>query len=147
MKKSHAPVRRVSRVSFSVMTATALMAVSFVAATSSPARAELKLCGFQWGKPGELQKKFTEQDKLPEIHRDGSYVAYQDKKTSTVWTFTLPGIPAHPAVVCRRPKKDGDVITLDMDYVCLGVPGACDDLIKQFQHLNDQMSKAMNKKQ
>ena len=111
------------------------------------AHAELKLCGHPWAKPDALQKQFEADKSYKEIHRDKYYLAFQNEDEATVWTFTLPGTPAHPAVICRRPTRDGDLIKLEMDVNCLGDSRACDSLVQDFRRLNSEMAKAMNKQQ
>ena len=108
-----------------------------------PARAELKLCGHEWANPDVLQKKFEGDEKYKEIHRDKHYLAFQNESDYTVWTFTLPGIPAHPAVVCRRPKFEGEYFTLEMEFNCLGDPRACDGLVQDFRRYNSQIAESM----
>ncbi len=114
---------------------------------SLSAQAEITLCGHKWAKPDVLEKEFEADKNYKEIHRDKYYRAFQNEADSTVWTFTLPGIPAHPAVVCRRPVKEGDFVKLEMDVNCLGDPRACDSLVQDFRRLNAEMAKTMNEKQ
>ena len=95
--------------------------------------------------PVELLGELTEQDKLPEVFRDPAYVALQDKATWAMWTFTREGQPAHPAVVCRRPVQEGDVITLEMVVTCKGGESACVQLTQEFRALNAIMAMEMNK--
>ncbi len=122
-----------------------LTAITVFIPLSIPAEAALKLCGRDWKSPADMQKLLIETEKFPEAFRDKNYVAYQDKKAETMWTFTLPGIPSHPAVVCRQAIKDGDKLDLHMDVNCDGDPRACDALLKDFQLLNSKMAKEMNK--
>ncbi len=129
---------------FTLAFAISLFSVSFLPIHS--AEAGLKLCGRDWAKPEDMQKQIAEIEKLPEVHRDQYYVAYQDPKATTMWTFTLPGIPSHPAVVCRQPVKDGEMMKLHMDVNCNGDERACDALVKDFRALNSNMAKAMNKR-
>lgn len=93
--------------------------------------------------PVELQTILTETDKLPETFRDDNYVAFQDKSTWSMWTFTLPSHAAHPAVVCRRPVREGDTITLDMVINCKGAEKACAQLDTDFRALNARMALEM----
>jgi|SRR5690606_41230642 len=96
--------------------------------------------------PGKLQSELAEGEKLPEVFRDDKYVAFQDKETWAMWTFTLPTHPAHPAVVCRRPVQEGETITLDMVINCQGETTACNQLDVDFRALNARMAAEMNKK-
>ncbi|MEW5964691.1 MAG: hypothetical protein AB1749_14155 [Pseudomonadota bacterium] len=102
-------------------------------------------CARANGDPVALLAELTGKDKLPEVFRDAAYVALQDKSTWAMWTFTLPGHRAHPAVVCRRPVQEGDVITLDMVVTCNGEPNACVGLSQEFKALNAIMAQEMNK--
>jgi hypothetical protein len=102
-------------------------------------------CARASGDPVALLSELTEKDRLPEVFRDQAYVALQDKSTWAMWTFTLPGHRAHPAVVCRRPVQEGDVITLDMVITCNGEPDACVGLSQEFKALNAIMAQEMNK--
>lgn len=95
--------------------------------------------------PAQLLAELTEKDKLPEVFRDAAYVALQDKTTWTMWTFTREGQPSHPAVVCRRPVREGDVITLEMVITCKGEEKACFVLSQEFKALNAIMAQEMNK--
>lgn len=125
---------------------TALVAaLAFAALAASPAPAADSPCARANGDPVALLAELTEKDKLPEVFRDAAYVALQDKSTWAMWTFTLPGQRAHPAVVCRRPVQEGDVITLDMVITCKGEPNACVGLSQEFKALNAIMAQEMNK--
>lgn len=115
--------------------------------TIEDANAGLKLCEREWASPADMLKQLAETDNLPEVHRSQYYVAYQDPKTQTVWTFTLKGIPSHPAVICRQPIKEGDKLKLHMDVNCDGDERACDALVQDFRRLNSDMARAMNQKQ
>lgn len=107
--------------------------------TVLPASAAPSDCTQASGDPTALFKQLTEVDKLPEVHRDASYIALQDKETWAMWTFTREGLPAHPAVVCRRPVKNGDQITLEMVFGCKGEEKACAQLEQDFKELNARM--------
>lgn len=127
----------------SLTAAVAVLACSAV--TVLPALSAESPCARANGDPVALLAELTEKDKLPEVFRDAAYVALQDKSTWAMWTFTLPGQRAHPAVVCRRPVQEGDVITLDMVVNCKGEPNACVGLSQEFKALNAIMAQEMNK--
>jgi hypothetical protein len=124
-----------------IVAAVAVAGVS--AAMALPAAAEeTALCGGPGGAPVDVQARVVAAQ-VPEVFRDKEFVAYQDKDTFTMWTFTLPGHPAHPTVVCRRPVRSGDSITLQMDIVCKAAEKPCADLGQQFKELNAQMQTAI----
>ncbi|RFB78974.1 hypothetical protein [Methylovirgula sp. 4M-Z18] len=73
------------------------------------------------------------------------YEAFSDPKSQTVWTFTKPGHPAHPSVVCRYPVQMGQQVFLRMEVICHNTQGACDKLVADFQALNKTMSQHLNR--
>ncbi|MEO1281147.1 MAG: hypothetical protein AAFV69_05365 [Pseudomonadota bacterium] len=95
--------------------------------------------------PDALYKVLTDERKLPEVHKDASYIALQDKATFAMWTFTQESQAAHPAVVCRVPLKEGDTITLDMVVNCAGPEKACSQLEFDFKELNRRMQLEVEK--
>lgn len=126
----------------------AAAAVILLAVPIRPAAAaDETLCGKPGGSPEEVLARITRTEKLPEVYRGTDYIAYEDKPAETVWTFTLPVMPAHPAVVCRRPKREGNDITLDMGIACRGPEQKCAELRKDFEYLNYQMMMRMKGEQ
>jgi hypothetical protein len=61
----------------------------------------------------------------------------------TIWSFTPEGHPAHPSVVKRSlVTKDGrtDIV---MSVHCEATKAPCDDLVRSFQAMNDQMIRSI----
>jgi hypothetical protein len=112
----------------------------------APALAQ-ELCGRPTEQPQALFDRLTKTESLKEDFRDKSYVAISDKAKDTVWTFTVPGHPAHPSVVCRRPVKDGAEVRLQMHVQCAAAEAECQKLVKAFQELNQRMLRDMQKQQ
>ena len=106
-----------------------------------------ELCGRPSEAPDALLSRLTKAEKLREDFRDKSYVAISDKAKETVWTFTVPGHPAHPSVVCRRPAQDGDNLKLQMNVRCNATESECEKLVKAFQELNQRMIQELRKQQ
>lgn len=124
----------------------ALVFATTVGFAAGGAWADTSPCARANTDPEKLQSELSGTDKLPEVFRDDKYVALQDKSTWAMWTFTLPTHPAHPAVVCRRPVREGDSITLDMVVNCNGTPKACAQLDQDFRALNARMAQEMKAK-
>lgn len=103
------------------------------------------LCGRPTEPPSALFDRLTNAEKLKEDFRDKSYVAISDKAKDTVWTFTVPGHPAHPSVVCRRPVQDGADMRLQMNVQCNAAESECQKLVAAFQELNQRMIQEMRK--
>ena len=105
------------------------------------------LCGRPAEEPQALFDRLTKSEKLEEDFRDKSYVAISDKAKDTVWTFTVPGHPAHPSVVCRRPVQDGAELRLQMNVQCNAVEAECQKLVQGFQELNQRMLQELRRQQ
>ncbi len=97
--------------------------------------------------PVALQSALRDGDKLAEVFRDNNYVALQDKTTWAMWTFTVDGNPAHPAVICRIPVRQGDAIALDMVISCRSAPSTCARMEQEFKALNATMAAEMQRQQ
>jgi hypothetical protein len=105
------------------------------------------LCGRPAEQPQVLFGRLTKTEKLKEDFRDKSYVAISDKAKDTIWTFTVPGHPAHPSVVCRQPVQDGAELRLQMNVQCNAAEAECQKLVTAFQELNQRMLREMRKQQ
>lgn len=103
------------------------------------------LCGRPSEQPQAVFDRLTKTEKLKEDFRDKSYVAISDKAKDTVWTFTVPGHPAHPSVVCRRPVQDGADMRLQMNVQCNAAEAECQKLVAAFQKLNQRMIRELEK--
>jgi len=118
--------------------------ISMLALLPGPALAQ-DLCGRPSEQPEALLSRLTKTEGLKEDFRDKSYVAISDKAKDTVWTFTVPGHPAHPSVVCRRPVQDGADMRLQMNVQCNAAEAECQRLVKAFQELNQRMLQELRK--
>jgi hypothetical protein len=112
----------------------------------TPALAQ-DLCGRPAEAPEALLERLTKVEKLKELSRDKAYVALNDAARGTVWTFTVPGHPAHPSAVCRRLVPDGKEMRLQMNVQCNADEAECRKLVDAFQELNRRMIEDMKKQQ
>jgi len=71
--------------------------------------------------------------------QDGWTIA-SDPDTNTVWSFPPEHDPAYPAVVKRQmtPGPKGAVV-VQMDVLCSASKTACDDLVRAFERMNDEV--------
>ena len=127
--------------------ASSVLAVSCALALAATAALGQELCGRVQEQPQSLFDRLTKTEKLKEDFRDKSYVAISDKAKNTVWTFTAPGHPAHPTVVCRRPVQDGAEMRLQMNVQCNAPEAECQKLVQAFQELNQRMIQELRKQQ
>lgn len=61
------------------------------------------------------------------------------KGVLAIWSFTPPTHSAHPAVVRRNFVQTGDAVSIEMRVLCEAPKEACDQLVRDFQALNDQL--------
>jgi hypothetical protein len=77
------------------------------------------------------------------VSDQGGWIIFEDKSSSTFWSFTPPQHPAHPAAVKRTIVSRNGAIALDMKALCQADKGPCDTLIAEFTALNEEMAKQM----
>ena len=63
-----------------------------------------------------------------------------------VWSFTPKEHPAHPAVVRRMTKEKDGHIYIDMRVLCGAEKAVCDQLVDEFNKLNDQVAEDIKKR-
>jgi hypothetical protein len=97
------------------------------------------LCGQPKATPEALYEQLSKDSRLREMRRSDLYVALENGTDGTLWTFTLPAHPAHPAVVCRRVMERRGTIEIPTTIECKGAQAACDKLKSDFDLLNERM--------
>lgn len=71
---------------------------------------------------------------------DGWTIVNEPPPNFAVWSFTPQGHPAHPAVVRRTTRQAPDgMLKVEMVALCQAAKEPCDQLIRDFQQLNEQM--------
>ena len=105
------------------------------------------LCGRPKATPGALYDELAKDSRLKEMRRSDVYVALEDGGDGTLWTFTLPAHPAHPAVVCRRVMQRRGIVEIPTAVVCNGAESACAKLKSDFDALNERMILELYKRQ
>src|SRR5260221_7853769 len=74
------------------------------------------------------------------ISVQGGWTIVDDPRDGSLWSFTPPNHPAHPAVVKRNPvQKDGSMF-IQMRALCQADKAACDKLMAEFQELNSKIA-------
>jgi len=71
------------------------------------------------------------------------WIVAVDDATKTMWSFPPPGHPAYPAAVKRQIVQKADGAYLNMSVHCEASKQACDDLVRTFNQLNDQMKASL----
>ena len=67
-----------------------------------------------------------------------------EKKTSILWSFTPEGHPAHPAVAKRTAYERDGKVSIDLNVHCEAKKEACDQLVRDFQVLNDRIKEQLS---
>ena len=78
-----------------------------------------------------------------QIHEGWTIVA--SKPHGTMWSFTPPSHPAHPAYVRREVVEENGTISIATSAKCGASKAACDALVRQFLELNNQVSERIQK--
>jgi hypothetical protein len=112
-----------------------------------PARvaATERLCGEPKAHPDALYDRLAKDSRLREMHRNERYVALENGQDGTLWTFTLPPHPAHPAVVCRRVLERRGILEIPTAIACFGPEAQCTQLKNDFDALNERMIESLYK--
>lgn len=123
------------------------LVAAVLAALSVSTAAAQDLCGRPREAPDAVYERLTKTEKRTESFRDKAYAVINDDAKGIVWTFTVPGHPAHPSVVCRHIIKDGADMRLETQVQCNASEAECERLVKAFQELNHRMLREMKKQQ
>lgn len=102
-----------------------------------PAGAEpFRLCGRESNSlPALMVDLMRLAEGLPH-HEDTQFLALSDRQAGVMFTFTKPGHPAHPAVVCRRPQQNtAGGFSIQIESRCGAEKSACDALVESFRRL------------
>lgn len=71
------------------------------------------------------------------ISEQHGWIVADDRANNTLWSFTPKGHPAFPAAVKREIVQKKEGIFIDMSVRCEASKQACDNLVVEFQKLND----------
>lgn len=123
------------------------LAIAQQRAEAQPAASGDNLCGEPKAEPQALYERLSKDSRLREMRRGEHYVALENGQDGTLWSFTLPAHPAHPAVVCRRVMERRGVIDIPTTIVCHGADGECAKLRSDFDALNARMIDDLHKQQ
>src|SRR5262245_36901047 len=105
------------------------------------------VCGKAKTTPEALYAELAKDARLREVRRSEIYMALEDGTDGTLWTFTLPAHPAHPAVVCRRVMERRGMLEIPTAIECKGSEAACAKLKSDFDALNERLMQDLYKKQ
>jgi hypothetical protein len=101
-----------------------------------PAAADDDMCGEPKAAPQALYERLTKDARVREMHRNDMYVGLENGDNGTLWTFTLPKHPAHPAAICRQVIERRGIIDIPTTIACEGPQAACAEIKTDFDALN-----------
>jgi hypothetical protein len=69
-----------------------------------------------------------------------------DDADKTIWSFAPAGDPSYPSVVKRQIVPAGGGVAVQMTVLCQSTKQACDNLVREFEQLNDRMKASLSSK-
>jgi hypothetical protein len=115
-------------------------------ASAGRTAADDDLCGEARREPQALYEHLAKDSRLREMGRDERYVGLENGQDGTLWSFTLPAHPAHPAAVCRRVMERRGRIEVPTTIVCKGPDAECKKLESDFDALNARIIEDLYKR-
>jgi hypothetical protein len=110
--------------------------VSEASQTAAPSPGQS--ASFEYSSVAEALADLTSRDDvIVEVSQGWTTVTEADGLT--IWSFTPSSHPAHPAVAKRVLFKDQEGWQIKMDILCEADKAACDQFVKDFETLNEQM--------
>jgi len=81
------------------------------------------------------------------ISVQGGWTLVDDTPNKTLWSFSPPSYAAYPAAVKREIREEKGGIFIAMNIACEASKPACDQLVVDFQKLNETVKQNMAKRQ
>jgi hypothetical protein len=113
--------------------------VAVASLAGRPLHAAEEVCGEPKAPPQALYERVLKDTRVREMHRNELYVGLENGVNGTLWTFTMPPHPAHPAAICRRVVERRGIIDIPTTIVCEGAAAACAQLKTDFDALNTRV--------
>ncbi len=73
----------------------------------------------------------------------GGWLIFADTAHNTLWSFTPSTHPAHPSAVRREAVEKNGSVYMEMSVLCQADKAPCDQLVRDYQQHNEQMSQAI----
>lgn len=77
------------------------------------------------------------------ISEEGGWTIADDKRNRTLWSFTTPGHPAHPAAVRRTVLMENGQASIRMAALCQAKQEACDAMLEEFRRMNTALQQSL----
>jgi hypothetical protein len=80
-----------------------------------------------------------------EINVTGGWTIINDPVNNIIWSFAPASHPAYPSVVKRTLIQTTGGISLNMAVLCEAATLACENLVKEFQALNERAKQSLQR--
>lgn len=77
------------------------------------------------------------------VREENDWFVVYDKANTTVWSITSEKHPAHPTAVKRALVTRDGAVSVEMNVMCGVQKDVCDDVVEQFQRINDGLRQRM----
>lgn len=77
------------------------------------------------------------------LSEEGGWTIADDKANHTLWSFTQPGHPAHPAAVRRTVVLENGQATIRMNALCRAKQQDCDAMLEEFRRMNQALEQTL----
>lgn len=74
---------------------------------------------------------------------EGGWTIADDKANHTLWSFTQPGHPSHPAAVRRTVVIENGQPSITMSALCQAKQEACDAMLEEFRRMNAALQQSL----
>jgi len=78
---------------------------------------------------------------------DQKLLVFTDRVTNTIYGFTKPGHPAHPAWIARKPEQRGDSIFIGQIGYFAGAEPPFAKLFREYLALNEKLKEEIKRRQ
>jgi hypothetical protein len=80
-----------------------------------------------------------------DISVQGGWTIAYDEANHTLWSFAPTEHPAYPSAVKRAVVEKDGIVSIKMDVHCQSTKEPCDQLVRDFIKLNEQMKQSFQK--
>jgi hypothetical protein len=77
-----------------------------------------------------------------EVTIENGWTIVADLNAHEIWSFAPQGHPAYPTAVKRALTETSQGVLMSMSVDCHATKTACDNVVRQFEELNDRASRA-----
>jgi hypothetical protein len=94
----------------------------------------------------EAALKILRQKPGVAIREENNWIVITDRSENTIWSISAAAHPAHPTAVKRTFVERNGAVYADMKIMCGATKDACDQVVRQFEALNEKLSHALVRK-